>query len=103
MDRSKTVLPDTHAEAASEGTGVDGRPFAGTAPGVFAGSRLDRVIWAVAGFLRRNWLFAVLVTAGLILRAMAQIGYEPALLVIDSRKYIFGLNCQASDWGSYDA
>ncbi len=96
------MSPATHSEAATEGTAADGRPSGGAEPGVLAGSRLDRVIWAVVGFLRRNWLFAVLVSAGLILRAMAQIGYEPALLFIDSRKYIFGLNFQATDWGSYD-
>jgi hypothetical protein len=102
IDRSETVLPATHSEAASEGIAVSGSAPDGAAPGVPAGSRLDRFIWVVVGFLRHNWLFAVLVTAGLILRAMAQIGYEPALLFIDSKKYIFGLNFQATDWGSYD-
>jgi hypothetical protein len=95
------VLPATHSEEADAGIAVNGGAPAGAALGA-SGSRLDRVIWAVVGFLRRNWLFTVLVTGGLVLRAMAQIGYEPALLFIDSKKYIFGLNFRATDWGSYD-
>ena len=95
------MLPATHSEAARNGT-ADSSPRAWGTPAVSAGSRQDRVIWAVVGFLRRNWLFAALVAAGLILRAMAQIGYEPALLFIDSKKYIFGLDFQDSTWGSFD-
>jgi len=40
--------------------------------------------------LRRHWLLAVLLTAGLVLRAATQIAYRPALLYIDSIKYLFG-------------
>src|SRR5947209_12227361 len=39
---------------------------------------------------RRHWLLAVLLAAGLVLRAAAQIAYRPALLYIDSVKYLFG-------------
>jgi hypothetical protein len=39
---------------------------------------------------RRNWLFLVLVTAGLVLRVLAQVAYRPALLFIDSIKYLYG-------------
>src|SRR5258708_18680178 len=38
---------------------------------------------------RRNWLFALLLAAGLALRALAQIAYRPALLYIDSMRYLY--------------
>jgi hypothetical protein len=33
---------------------------------------------------------------------LAQVGYEPALLFIDSKKYIFGTDFASTDWGSFD-
>jgi len=42
--------------------------------------------------LRRHWLLAILLTAGLVLRAAAQIAYRPALLYIDSIKYLYIAN-----------
>jgi hypothetical protein len=39
---------------------------------------------------RRNWLFCTLLTAGVTLRALTQIAYRPALLYIDSYKYLTG-------------
>jgi hypothetical protein len=42
--------------------------------------------------LRRHWLLAVLLTAGLVLRVLAQIAYRPALLYIDSVKYLYIAN-----------
>ncbi len=67
-----------------------------------AGSRLDRASWAVVGMLRRHWVLGLLLAAGLVLRAVTQIGYEPALLFIDSKKYIFGTDFNTTDWGSFD-
>ena len=43
-----------------------------------------------SGVVRRHWVFGLLLAAGLVLRVVAQVGYEPALLFIDSKKYIFG-------------
>jgi hypothetical protein len=40
--------------------------------------------------LRQHWLLALLLLAGLGLRVLATIGYLPALLYIDSLKYLFG-------------
>ncbi|HEY6276704.1 MAG TPA: phospholipid carrier-dependent glycosyltransferase, partial [Streptosporangiaceae bacterium] len=39
---------------------------------------------------RQHWLLGVLLTAGLVLRVLAQIAYRPALFYIDSMKYLFG-------------
>ena len=40
--------------------------------------------------VRRNWLLAILLAAGLVLRVVTQLAYRPALLFIDSIKYLFG-------------
>jgi hypothetical protein len=56
--------------------------------------------------LRKRWaigqhrVFAFLLAAGLVLRVAAQIGYQPALLYIDSKKYLFGTEVPA--WGAFD-
>ncbi len=44
---------------------------------------------------RQHWLFTVLFTAGLVLRILTQIAYRPALLYIDSTKYL--LNAYPGD------
>jgi hypothetical protein len=46
--------------------------------------------WRLAGVLRRHWLISLLLLAGLVLRVLAQIAYRPALLYIDSLKYLYG-------------
>ena len=88
IDSSETVLPGAAPDAA-RGTGT-------------ANSRLARVLRPVAGVLRRNWVLALLLAAGLVLRALAQVGYQPALLFIDSKKYIFGTDLTSTSWGSFD-
>ncbi len=45
---------------------------------------------AAAVTLRRHWLIVVLMLAGLVLRALSLAAYQPALLYIDSLKYLFG-------------
>ena len=88
-NRSEAVLP-----AAGPGAGGQGA--------VPAGSRLDRAIWAAVDIARRHWVFGLLLAAGLVLRVVTQLGYEPALLFIDSKKYIFGTEFHTTDWGSFD-
>ena len=44
----------------------------------------------LARLLGRHWLLSVLLLAGLVLRILATIAYQPALLYIDSLKYLFG-------------
>ena len=66
------------------------------------GSRADRVMRATADLVRRHWLFWLLLGGGLVLRAITQIAYEPALLFIDSKKYIFGTDVTSNVWGSFD-
>src|SRR6516162_10469754 len=59
-------------------------------------------MWATVDLARRHWLFLLLLGGGLVLRAVAQLGYEPALLFIDSKKYIFGIDFNNTKWGSFD-
>jgi hypothetical protein len=66
------------------------------------GSRLDRIMWATVDIVRRHWLLWLLLAGGLMLRAIAQVAYEPALLFIDSKKYIFGTDFTNTVWGSFD-
>jgi hypothetical protein len=39
--------------------------------------------------VRRNWLFAILMAAGFALRLLAQLAYQPALLYIDTMRYLY--------------
>ena len=43
------------------------------------------------GLLRRHWLVAVLLAAGLVLRVLTQLAYQPALIYIDTLKYLYGV------------
>ena len=45
---------------------------------------------SLGAMARRHWLLAVLLTAGLVLRVLVQVAYRPALLYIDSIKYLYG-------------
>src|SRR5215472_10187147 len=42
-----------------------------------------------AAALRRHWLAAVLLAAGLVLRVLAQVSYRPALFYIDTTRYLY--------------
>jgi hypothetical protein len=53
--------------------------------------RASRAAWrqaATAG-LRRHWLAAALLVAGLVLRILVQLAYRPALFYIDSARYLY--------------
>ncbi len=76
-----------------------GSPFSGGAAGLRrAGGAVLRRHWLFAvrqrhwlfAVLRRHWLFAVLLLLGLALRVATQLAYRPALLYIDSVKYLLG-------------
>jgi hypothetical protein len=76
-------------------------PVASQAP-VVVGTRADRFMWATVDIVRRHWMFLLVLAGGAMLRAIAQIAYEPALLFIDSKKYIFGTDFVHTIWGSFD-
>ena len=73
---------DGPADGPSDGAGADGSAQA-------HGSRRGPGR-AAAVTLRRHWLIAALLLAGLVLRGLSVAAYQPALLYIDSLKYVFG-------------
>ena len=54
----------------------------------------------IKNWIGRHWPFCSLLLAGLGLRIAAQIAYQPALLYIDSKKYLFGT--ENTVWGAFD-
>ena len=44
----------------------------------------------LAATVRRHWLFSVLLAAGLVMRVLAQVAYLPALIYVDTLKYLYG-------------
>src|SRR5580704_6696359 len=107
IDRSETVLPGSSPEAAA-GSAVETvaeEPAVAAswpAESTVTGSRLDRAIWSAGAVLRRHWVLALLIAGGLLLRVVTQIAYEPALLFIDSKKYLLGTDFKLGAWGSFD-
>ncbi len=51
---------------------------------------IRRAGWRLGAVARQHWLISVLLLAGLVLRVLAEIAYRPALLYIDSLKYLYG-------------
>jgi hypothetical protein len=107
IDRSETVLPGSSpdAEAGSAVETVAEEPAitaSWPAPNPVRGSRLDRAIWGAGEVLRRHWVLALLIAGGLVLRVVTQFAYEPALLFIDSKKYLYGTDFSLGAWGSFD-
>ena len=102
IDRSDTAWPGSDPDTAAEGT-VGLTAVSGPGPARSAvGSRLDRAIWRAGEALRRHWVLALLIAAGLVLRVVTQFAYQPALLFFDSKKYLFGTDFRVGAWGSYD-
>jgi hypothetical protein len=119
IDRSETVLPGSSPDTAAESviaaesvmeaesivqTAAEAPAVAASRPAqrAPAGSRLDRAIWGAGDVLRRHWLLALLIAGGLVLRVITQFAYEPALLFIDSKKYLYGTSFSGTAWGSFD-
>jgi len=97
--RQTQRIPAAHAIAAradpvTEVAGLSGdgdsQPAAASRPVRDApgGGTVSRYA-AATGILRRHWLAAALLTAGLVLRVLAQFAYRPALFYIDSVKYLY--------------
>jgi hypothetical protein len=107
IDRSETVLPGSSpaAEIQSAVGTVAEEPAVSTswpARSAVTSSRLDRAIWGAGDALRRHWVLALLIAGGLVLRVVTQFAYEPALLFIDSKKYLYGTSFGETAWGSFD-
>jgi hypothetical protein len=46
--------------------------------------------WLRQPWLRKHWLISILLAGGLALRIAAQVAYHPALIYVDSLKYLYG-------------
>jgi hypothetical protein len=87
-------------EAAAPGTASPGTAATAAGPGARRETwraRISRPAGPPAGrwpaasrrLLRRHWLAAALLLVGLVLRVLTEIAYRPALLYIDSVKYLY--------------
>jgi hypothetical protein len=65
-------------------------------PGQTAGRQAAKA----AAALRRHWLAALLLAAGLALRVLAELAYRPALLFLDSQRYLY--NAYGNDPVGYE-
>jgi len=72
--------------ASGDATPADGQP----GPGAGRLARLRARARHAPELARRHWLFTALLALGLVLRILTQIAYRPALLYIDSTKYLLG-------------
>jgi hypothetical protein len=107
IDRSETVLPGSSPDAEAQGsveTVAEEPAIAASWPvqSTVTGSRLDRAVWGAGEVLRRHWALALLIAGGLLLRMVTQLAYEPALLFIDSKKYLYATDFKRGAWGSFD-
>jgi hypothetical protein len=75
--RPRLVLPGTSSNPRDQGARAGETGPGGLLAGILAA-------------LRRHWLAGLLLTAGLVLRMLTQLAYHPALLYIDSIKYLYG-------------
>jgi hypothetical protein len=53
----------------------------------------------VAALARRHWLIGLLLLGGLVLRILAQLAYQPALIYVDTLKYLYGASPGADPQG----
>jgi hypothetical protein len=60
-----------------------------TGPAAAGPARMRGGVRRLAPLARRHWLMTVVLAAGLVLRVLAQIAYRPALLYIDTLKYLY--------------
>lgn len=52
-------------------------------------SKIAVLIRAIPGVLRQHWLASILITCGVVLRALTEMAYHPAIIYIDTLKYLY--------------
>jgi hypothetical protein len=63
----------------------------------------SRLRWSrISPLLRQHWLLTALLFAGLVLRVLSKVAYQPALLYVDTLKYLYGVY-PGSDPAGYQA
>ena len=84
MSQVKPTQVDSQAQQAPEA-----RPAGRAAPGRARPAGWPTRWHAAGAVLRRHWLAAALLAAGLVLRVLAQLAYRPALFYIDTTRYLY--------------
>ena len=79
----------TSLRPADVGGGPAGQVRPARLPGPDVPGRAARWRAAVSAILRRHWLAAALLAAGLVLRVLTQFAYRPALFYIDTTRYLY--------------
>src|SRR5215831_8372845 len=74
------------AQPGTTGATGDARAAAGAA----GRARRPWLPGVAAVAVRRHWLVSVLLAAGLVLRVLALVAYHPALIYVDTLKYLYG-------------
>jgi hypothetical protein len=92
--------PHGAAPARDAGPAQDAEPAQPPATPPATGPQRNRPspAWALA-VLRRHWLFAALLTAGLVLRVLTMAAYHPALIYVDTLKYLYGASPGSEPFG----
>ncbi|HEY2443954.1 MAG TPA: hypothetical protein VGI31_12515 [Streptosporangiaceae bacterium] len=62
-------------------------------------ARAARVSRVAIATVRHHWLVSALLAAGLVLRVLTQIAYRPALIYVDTLKYLYGASPGADPLG----
>jgi Dolichyl-phosphate-mannose-protein mannosyltransferase len=94
--RMRSTSAGSSAAQGEPGSAAAGRrwPIGPAGDGAALVTTRARWGWAAAPrfvpLARRNWLLTLLLIAGLLLRVMTQAAYRPALVYIDSAKYLLG-------------
>jgi hypothetical protein len=95
---SSTAASAASSNGSASHRSADGAPPAGPAAGrktsrhTLTGRRPSFAALAALsiGAIRRHWLASALVAAGLALRVLVEMAYHPAIVYIDSLKYLYG-------------
>jgi hypothetical protein len=83
--RTPPAPPDAAGGTPGDGAGDPAGGSSGSAPGT-----QPRTARTVA-LLRRHWLVSVFLAVGLVLRVLAKVAYNPALIYVDTLKYLYGV------------
>ncbi len=85
----------TDRDLATRAGAEPGRPATAGPAGQGAPSGAARA----AAVARRHWLIGLLLLAGLVLRVLAQVAYQPALIYVDTLKYLYSASPGADPMG----
>jgi hypothetical protein len=95
MTRRRRPQPAPPGDGSTPGGTPGAAPAGG--PGAAPGGAPERApgtqprLTRAAMLLRRHWLVSLFLAAGLVLRVLAKVAYSPALIYVDTLKYLYGV------------